>query len=187
MKTITVQSERETLEIEFVLSWDDVASAEQLRARQLREREGQVWPRRLVLLIPAAMTVIGVVLAWLGGIPNTLTTLALIALVASPLVAAGLSWWVLRQERLATSRARNQRPGKQRWIASSSGLTAHHGAAVIELPWPAIRRVQRVGSNLALFLDEMHYHLIPDRAFVTEQQQLRFVRLIKSNLAVSRS
>jgi len=131
------------------------------------------------------------VIAWLmlffSGDLNTLAELAVVLFLIA--VAAGvggtraLAWYENRG--LAT--ARNRGTIKRRWIAGTRGLRRIQGGAVTEIPWTSVRSFRRLAGHLVLYIDELEVHAIPVRAFVTEQQQVRFLKLVKTSLGASRA
>jgi len=181
MKTISVESQQDSLEIEFVLSWEDREKAETIYRSTLRAKKGRGIYRPALFTVSIMLIALGL---WLGIVPGEAVSSREIALAVTALACLVFmigDWWLRRLDFRANGQARNRHRLKQRWTASKDLLECMQGSCRTIVPWSAIRRVARIGANLAIFVDEVDYFLIPDRAFVTESQKLRFFRMFRAS------
>jgi hypothetical protein len=180
MKTITVESQQNLVEIEFTLTWEDYDNAERSLRKMIRTDEGRTWHRLYPWLAAAVLFVIGGLLAKVSVPQGNFGMVGLVLILLAPLILAAGIWFAQNLDRDKFSNYRSTRPCKQQCIASSDGVQFLREGSRIELPWSAVRQIYRLNGNIALFADNLHYHLVPCRAFVSDKQQARFLRLSKA-------
>ena len=160
-----------------MLSWEDRERAETVYRSRQRTEQGRAKHRPAQISVTIMLVALGLGLGILPGESDLLGVIAVSVTALACLLFMVGDWWLRRLEFKAIARTRNRHLLKQRWTASKDLLECLQGGCRTIMPWSAIHRVARLGECLAIFVDETNYFLIPDRAFVTENQKLRFVRM----------
>ena len=186
MRTITVETRKDTLELEFTLSWGDFAEAEHALRRMIRTEQGRSVQIAIPFMVAATLALIGGVLVWSAVNEGALGMTGLVLLAMAPIALAVGSLIERRIDRRNFAQFRNNSRRKQRCLASVNGMKFEQGSLRIEFPWSAVSRTYRLGGSLVLFLGNLTYFLIPDRAFLTPGQQASFLNLLKARNSLSK-
>jgi len=182
VKTITVESQKAGVEVEFSISaaeWADCMRRADTRSRQRAGRRHPLLPATLTGLVLAGA---GAVILGSAGLRDPLMLSGAALLLAAPVLAGAVAVWLLRRERRALAASRTGFEGKQQWTLDDTGLTVRQAGRHQHIDPSAIRQLERLGDAVLLTVQGGDRLLLPDRAFVGESQQVRFLKSLKQRI-----
>ncbi|MDJ0657178.1 MAG: YcxB family protein [Xanthomonadales bacterium] len=181
MAEIHVETEPRSIEIEFALTPAELRASRELLQRAARRQLGLERQWQTLHLLPWILLTAAVAMYALAA-STVLHWVGLALCVAALLLSVLGQRWLHRREAAGIDGLKALKNHKQCWTMNDTGLRIRYRSQSYDIPWRDIAALGFQKGYIYLYLDSLIHLVVPERAFLSETQEKRFIHRLREHV-----